>query len=199
MNARAWCVLALALTGCSARLSSSLPTTTAPVSYVGVQAGVFDPATLERSLERVEEDFEELARDSGAVPAQLSRAGSVLKLRLGAAESFAPTGAELLPSALPFYARLADTLRRRPGTVAHVLVHGDAPAGDPAADLTARRAAALRAYLVSRGVPETRLRAEGRGLRQPATADAAAANVRVEVVIQPIVAGREAQAWMPPA
>lgn len=199
MNARAGCLLALALTGCSAKLSSSLPATTAPVSYVGVQAGVFDPATLERSLEQVEEDLEKLARGARPLPAQLSRAGSVLKLRLGAAESFAPADAELLPSALPFYARLADTLRRRPGTVAHVLVHGDAPASDPATDLTARRAAALRAYLVSRGVPETRLRAEGRGLRQPATADGAAANVRVEVVIQPIVAGREAQAWMPPA
>lgn len=199
MNARLGCLLALALSGCSAKLSSSLPATTAPVSYVGAQVGAFDPATLARSLEQVEDDFEKLARSSRPVPAQLSRAGSVLKLRLGAAESFAPADAELLPTALPFYARLADALRQRPGTVAHVLVHGDAPASEPATDLTARRAAALRAYLLSRGVPETRVRAEGRALRQPAGADGAAANVRVEIVIQPIVAGREAQAWMPPA
>ena len=131
---------------------------------------------------------------------QLSRAGNVLKLQLGAVESFGPGSAQLEPAALAFYAQLSDILRQRPGTVAHILVHGDvAASGERSTDLTARRAISLQGYLASRGVPGTRLRAEGRGVAEPLTPDGAAASRRIELVLKPIVAGREAEAWAPPS
>ena len=83
--------------------------------------------------------------------------------------------------------------RHLAGRAFGVVVHGDADSADPATDLSARRAASLLNYLASRGLPLTRLRAEGRGAREPATPDTgAAANRRVEFVLKPVIAGREA-------
>jgi outer membrane protein OmpA-like peptidoglycan-associated protein len=56
-------------------------------------------------------------------------------------------------------------------------------------DLSARRAQAVRRFLVSQGVDESRIRAEGLGFTQPVadnkTAEGRANNRRVEIVVQP--------------
>ncbi|MGH8442609.1 MAG: OmpA family protein [Nevskiaceae bacterium] len=196
--ARALCLPALLLAACSAKLTSSLPTTAVPVSYVGAQSGVLAPATLGADIEAMQRELWQVVQGKGAVPAQLTRDGNILKLRLGADESFGRDSAQLKPEVLEFYADLAQVLVRRPGTVAHILVHAEVASAELATDLTARRAASLQSYLAARGVPGMRLRAEGRGSWQRLTPDADAANRRIELVIKPIVAGDEAAAWAPP-
>lgn len=187
-------VLAALLAGCGAKLSSSLPTSAPVVSYVGAQAGVLAPDALAVELDGLQKDLERLARSARQVPTQLARDGNVLKLRLGAEESFGPASAQLEAAALEFYATLAEVLRKRPGTVAHIVVHAAATSAEPATDLTARRASSLLEYLVARGVPGTRLRAAGAPVP-----DATAGTRQIEFVLKPIVAGHEAEAWAPPS
>lgn len=193
------CALPALVAGCTAKLSSSLPTSAPAASYVGAQAGVFAAPMLEEGIEQLQDDLERIARRAKPVPAQLSREGDVLKLRLGAEESFGAASAQLRPAALEVYAQLADVLKQRSGTVAHILVHGDETSEEPSTGLSARRAASVQSYLASRGVPGTRLRAEGRVAAQPLAPDDAAASRRVELWLVPIVAGSEAQAWVPPS
>jgi len=193
-------LLPVLLAGCSAKLSSSLPASAPAVTYVGAQAGALVPgAALDAAVDGLQLDLQQATRTLKAVPLEFSRDGRVLKLRLGADASFGPDSAELEAGALEVYAALAQVLARRPGTVAHILVHGEVASAELATDLTARRAASVRAYLAACGVPETRLRAEGRGSSQRLTPDAATTNRRVELVLEPIVSGREAAAWVPPA
>jgi len=193
------CLSPALLAGCGAKLSSSLPASAPAASYVGVAAGTLTAATVEAEITGLQRELEAIARRASVVPVQLSRDGSVLKLSLGADQSFGPASAQLEPAALEVYAQLAQILGRRPGTVAHILVHGDAASAEPFTDLSARRAISLQGYLASRGVPGTRLRAEGRGAAEPATPGAAAVNRRIEFVLKPIIAGRETEAWAPPS
>jgi outer membrane protein OmpA-like peptidoglycan-associated protein len=200
MNRRLWCLLPVLLAGCTAKLTSTLPASAPAVSYIGAQTGVLSPgAALTAAVDGLRLDLEQTTRAAGAMPVEFSRDGDILKLRLGADASFGPDSAQLQAGALRFYAALAQVLARRPGTVAHILVHGEVASAELPTDLTARRAASLEAYLAARGVPETRLRAEGRGSAQRLTPDASAANRRIEFVLKPIVAGQEAAAWAPPS
>ncbi|MGQ0587375.1 MAG: OmpA/MotB family protein [Gammaproteobacteria bacterium] len=196
---RALVLLPVLLAGCSARLSSSLPPAAMPASYVGAQAGVLAPEALGPAVDGLQRELEQVAKAKDVVSAQLSRDGEVLKLRIGADQTFGPASAELRPTALEFYAEVAQVLARQPGTVAHIVVHAEVASGEPATDLTARRAASLQSYFLLRGLPGTRVRAEGRGSAQRLTPDAAPANRRIELVIKPIVSGREAEAWAPPS
>lgn len=197
---RAAAILALGLTGCTS-LSSTL-TATAPVPRVGVPAGSVTLAAADGELARLQGELERrVARRDWGVPLQLSRAAEPqLRVRLGADESFEGTTAQLRADVLVLYAEIGTVLRGAPA-VTHVLVHGDADEPDPAIGLSARRAASVLNYLVTLDVPATQLRAEGRGANEPATIEAAggAANRRVEIVIKPIIAGHEAEAWQPPA
>lgn len=187
------CLAPVLLAGCGAKLSSSLPAGAPAPSYVGLTAGTLAAAALETDIEGLQQDLERIARRASAVPVQLSRDGLVLTLWLGADESFGVASAQLEPKALELYAELALVLGRRPGTVAHILVHGEVVSGEPSTELSARRAISLQAYLASRGVPGTRLRAEGR-----TTAGMPADARRIEVLLKPIIAGRESEAWAPP-
>ena len=203
-SARLLCVLPALLAGCSgAKLSSSLPASAPVVSYVGAQAGVLTPGPAQAAaidgLQRDLEQAAQAAQRARAIPVEFSRDGEALRLRVGADVSFGPDSAQLEAGALELYAALAQVMARRPGTVAHILVHGEVASAELPTDLTARRAASLRAYFAARGVPETRLRAEGRGSAQRLTPDGSAANRRVELVLKPIVAGQEAAAWVPPS
>lgn len=182
-------LLPLALGACSAgKLTSSLPAAGLPPSYVGAKAGVLAPEAVEPALQALEEELDDLGGRRAPVPLRVAREPGMLRLSLGARESFASGDAELRPAALATYAGVARALAR-PGTVAHVRVMDEAAADpEPATGLAARRAASVQAYLAARGVPGTRLRAQG--------LEGASA---VEVLIRPIVAGREAEAWVPPS
>jgi outer membrane protein OmpA-like peptidoglycan-associated protein len=192
--------LALMLAGC-AGLTSTLPAAIPAASFVGTGAQAVPLAALDDELARLQSQLERVASRGGPVPMQLSRSpDAYLRVRLGADESFVPASAQLQASALMLYAEIGEVVRSSPAAVLHVVVHGDVPAEDAAADLTARRAASVQSYLLTRGIPATRVRAEGRANREPATVEpgAEAANRRVDLVLRPVVAGSEAVAWMPP-
>lgn len=85
--------------------------------------------------------------------------------------------------------RMADFLRARPTTVALIVGHAD-DRGDAAANyrLAEQRAAAVRSYLVVRGIDPERLTAVSRGeddpLRDNQTQAGRAGNRRVEILVQ---------------
>lgn len=191
MLRRLWLGLPLlALGACASAplpLTSSLPEAAAPVSFVGAPAGALAPAAVDPELDALQAQIKGLAGRGAPVPLALARESAGLKLSFGADESFTPGSAELRPAALSAYAGLARALATRPGVVAHVRVSGEA-SPEPETSLPARRAASLRSYLAARGVPGTRLRVHG-----------AAGAGAVEVLIKPIIAGREAEAWVPPS
>lgn len=193
--------VAFGLGGCATTLESTLPATATGVPIIGVPTAAVPFAALDAELTRLQRELERrvAGRDWG-VPLQLSRgAEASLRVRVGADESFDTGTAQLQIGILQLYAEIAAIVRTAPA-VTHVVVHGDRSDADPAADLTARRAASVLNYLVTQSVPPARLRAEGRAARDPATreAEGAATNRRVELIVKPIIAGQEAQAWQPP-
>lgn len=83
---------------------------------------------------------------------------------------------------------LATSLESYPNTEVLIVGHTDATGSDTYnLGLSQRRAAAARAFLVSRGVPTERIRTEGRGETEPVASNETAAgqaqNRRVEVAI----------------
>jgi flagellar motor protein MotB len=198
---RAGLVLCSAIAGCTS-LSSTLPATKPAVSFVGVPGPAVAGAALDAELDRVQSDLQQrLTGREWSVPLQLARtAEDAIRIRLAADPSFEAGSAELAPGALLLYAEIGEVLKAEPALVTHVLVHGATPALELPSDLTARRAASVQSYLVSRGIPATRVRAEGRAEGEPVTPEtgAGAINRRVELVLKPVVEGREAQAWVAP-
>lgn len=189
--------------GACAGLTSTLPERPPAPAIVGAATPAVPLLGLDATLTDLQDALERrLTERDWGVPLQLSRgAEPYIRVRLGADESFGPGSAQLRAPVLALYAEIGEVLKGAPSVVTHVLAHGDAATtAEPWTDLTARRAAAVESYLVARGVPPTRLRAEGRGAAEPATADAGAGSVnrRIELVLKPVVAGQEAEAWMPP-
>lgn len=195
---------ALLLAACGPRLTSTLGDASAPAEPFGEPTATLMPATGDSDWLALRAQLDGLvAANQTPVPAQLLPGiDGVLRLRAGSDESFEPGTAQLKPAALAFYAQVASVLRGYGPAVLHVVVHGDvATDEEPSLDLSARRAASLQNVLIGAGAPAARLRAEGRADREPATdgANAAEANRRVDLVFRPVIAGREPEAWMPPA
>lgn len=83
---------------------------------------------------------------------------------------------------------LAASLNQYPGTDVKVIGHTDATGNDQINQpLSEKRAAAVKTYAVSQGVPASRLVTEGKGSKEPiadnSTKEGQAANRRVEIVI----------------
>lgn len=97
--------------------------------------------------------------------------------------------ATIQPVSLPLLDQLAQLLRTQPDWTVTLEGHTDA-IGSAAfnRDLSARRAAAVRSYLVGRGIGEARLSAAGFGFDRPVASNATqggrAQNRRVEIVRQ---------------
>lgn len=199
---RAFGVAAVAvLCGCAGNLKSTLPPAPLAPDFTGVATAVVAPAAAEAQAVKLRGELEKrLASKDWGVPLQVGRtAESFVRVRMGADESFETGTAQLQPRAMLACAEIASALAGAPASVVHVLVHGADPGSEPSIGLSARRAASVQSYLLTRGLPATRVRAEGRGAREPVSTNAAdAANWRVELVIRPVVAGSEAEAWVPP-
>lgn len=191
-------VAAALLAACAGRppLTSSLDAAApkAPSrSYVGEQAVALAATRAEPVAREVLARLEERqSADEWAVPARLQRRpdGSVA-VRLDAGQSFEPGSGQLRASALGTYASIASALRDNASVVVHVLVVEAAPPpAGPADALSARRADSLLEYFERRGLAATRLRAEGRSGMQHGA---------IELIVKPVVQGRESEAWLAPA
>ncbi|HSB23803.1 MAG TPA: OmpA family protein [Burkholderiaceae bacterium] len=101
------------------------------------------------------------------------------------ADAFALDSAELPPELIRPLDAVADALRQQGPRAVRIEVHTDA-SGPPEArhTLTQRRAEAIRAYLIERGVDATVLHAVGMGsaVPRPGQSPFSAANRRIEVV-----------------
>lgn len=101
---------------------------------------------------------------------------------------FASNQSELLPIALQRLDQVAATLRDYPDQDMVIEGHTDSRGSASSnADLSLRRAQAVLAYLVTRGVPTARIRAQGIGPDRPVanngSAEGRANNRRVEIIL----------------
>lgn len=190
-----------ALAGCAGPLKSTLTPASSPAELAGVPAISVAPESVETQSARLQAELERrvMSKDWG-IPVQLARMpDGAVRVRLGAAETFERGTAQVEPRAMLVLTEVAAILKQAPASVVHVLAHGDDAGSEPATSLSARRAASVQSYLATRGLPPARLRAEGRGAREPAGMSAAdPANERIELIARPVIFGREAEAWMPP-
>lgn len=111
-----------------------------------------------------------------------------LKLDIPSDISFDSGRYDIKPSLRPVLDRLAQGLAEHPVTQITVVGHTDSSGSDAVNNpLSVNRAAAVRDYLVPRGVASSRVTIDGRGAREPVadngTAQGRAMNRRVEIFI----------------
>ena len=139
------------------------------------------------SDKRAKEAMDRLAASIGAVKQEprgmvITLSGSVL---------FASNKDALLPAAQERLGQVADALKTQDDRKIVVEGHTDSQ-GSAASNqgLSERRAQSVVSYLVSRGVPTDKIRAQGLGPNRPvsdnATVEGRANNRRVEIIVQPV-------------
>jgi outer membrane protein OmpA-like peptidoglycan-associated protein len=207
-------LLAAALAGCAAADSGRRAKAGATVGAAGAAAtgkplvpavGAIAETAVAHYMDRQADELQrELAVERARQELQIVRLpGHALKLSVAGDSSFNFNSAEIKPDALGTYAKIAAVLLSHGNTVVHIVCHTDATGSDPYnQDLSQRRAAALAAYMGSRGMPGTRVRSHGRGESEPIgnnnTAEGRKRNRRVDIVIKPVIEGQQQQAWTPP-
>ena len=164
------------------------------------QSDVAQVAELEQTksaLVNAEQQRKDAEMKAAAAALELSRLATVkqdergMVITLSGSVLFASNKAELLPAARRRLDEVADALNKNDST-AQIVVEGhtDSKGSDSYnLELSARRAEAVRSHLVSRGIDESRIRAEGLGLTRPVadnkSAEGRANNRRVEIIVQP--------------
>lgn len=129
--------------------------------------------------------------------------GDALKIGIASDVSFDINSAQIRPEALNTYAKIANVLKTYDKTVVHVVGHTDTTGtAEHNQSLSERRASAVASYEISQGLPAGRVREEGRGEREllVRTGDGVkeSRNRRVDIIIKPVIEGREQDAWTPP-
>ena len=125
--------------------------------------------------------------DSGAL---IVNTGSELIVTLPESITFETDSTYVRPSVQTTLTKLANNLNDYPGTTVDVVGHTDNVGAESYnQDLSARRAAAVSGILIRSGVSSSRIRAYGRGERDPIatnlSAEGRAQNRRVEIIIIP--------------
>lgn len=173
--------------------------------WVGAALGALAGAGVGHYMDNQQRDFERsLASEREANQLEIERLkDDTLKLTVDSEVSFDFDRAEIKPSFRGSLDKLAGVILKYDRTVVHVIGHTDSVGSDSYnQQLSERRAYAVTDYLASHGVPRTRLRAEGRGEREPRDSNATEAgrqlNRRVEIFVKPIVEGQEQRAYEPP-
>jgi outer membrane protein OmpA-like peptidoglycan-associated protein len=173
--------------------------------WVGAAIGALAGAGVGHYMDNQQRDFEQsLAAERQANQLEIERLkDDTLKLTLDSEVSFDFDRAEIRPGFRGSLDKLANVLLKYDRTVVHVIGHTDSVGSDAYnQQLSERRAYAVIDYLASHGVPRNRLRAEGRGEREPRATNATEAgrqlNRRVEIFVKPVVEGQEQRAYEPP-
>jgi outer membrane protein OmpA-like peptidoglycan-associated protein len=154
---------------------------------------------LQQNSQQLQQSREQLAATQQAARAaqdQLRKSESLREeagrmiIRLSGGVMFESGGSELSQAARQRLDTVANALSAYPEREITVAGHTDSQGNDEFnRALSEKRAQAVRSYLVSRGVPEARIRAVGRGEAEPIatndTAEGRASNRRVEIVVEP--------------
>jgi outer membrane protein OmpA-like peptidoglycan-associated protein len=131
------------------------------------------------------------AEDELARLAQVKEDERGTVITLSGSVLFASDQAELLPAAQQRLSEVAKALNsRNPNSQIVIEGHSDSKGSKSYnLELSARRAEAVRTYLVSQGIGANRIQAQGLGFTHPIsdnkTAEGRANNRRVEIVVQP--------------
>ncbi|WP_297529548.1 OmpA family protein [Thiohalobacter sp.] len=173
--------------------------------FVGAAVGAVAGGLVGNYMDRQQQEFEralEEERRRNQIEIERLKDES-LKIDISSEVSFDFDSAAIKPAFRPTLDKVAEILRRYDRTIVHVVGHTDSVGdADYNQRLSERRARAVVDYLVSRGVPRERLRAEGRGEREPRASNDTEAgrqlNRRVELFVKPIVEGQEQRAYESP-
>ncbi|WJW74794.1 OmpA family protein [Thiohalobacter sp. IOR34] len=174
--------------------------------FVGAAVGALAGGMVGNYMDQQQREFEaqlEAERRQHQIEVQRLKDQS-LKIDIASEVSFDFDSARLKSAFLPTLDKVAEILKRYDQTLVHVIGHTDSIGSEAYNQrLSERRAQSVVDYLVSRGVPRQRLHAEGRGEREPRASNATAAgrqlNRRVELIVKPVVEGREEEAYRAPA
>ncbi len=173
--------------------------------YVGAVVGAIAGGAVGHYMDNQQNEFEDaLAEERYANDIEIERLqDESLKINVSNEVSFDFDRAEIKPAFRPTLDKVADILVRYNRSIVHVIGHTDSTGSDAYnQDLSERRARSVTTYLASRGVPDSRLQSEGRGELEPRDTNATEAgrqlNRRVELIIKPVVAGQEQDAYQAP-
>lgn len=160
-------------------------------------AQVAELAQTKGALQTAEQGRKDAEAKAAAAALELARVATVkqedrgMVITLSGSVLFASGKAELLPAAQRRLTEVARALNDA-DREAQIVVEGHTDSKGSAGfnlELSARRAEAVRSYLVSQGIAEDRIRSEGLGLSRPVadnrSAEGRANNRRVEIVVQP--------------
>lgn len=173
--------------------------------YVGAAVGAMAGAGAGVYMDKQRKELEkQLAAETARKELQITQLkdGS-LKVGVASDASFDVGSAQLKPQALNTFSKIAGILSTYDQTVIHVVGHTDSTGSSELnQSLSERRAASVTSYLSEQGVSANRVRQEGRGKREPIASnknkEGQRQNRRVDIVIKPVVQGREQEAWTPP-
>lgn len=158
-------------------------------------AGAQSQLALEAERRRVAEEAAKKSADELARLASVKQEERGMVITLSGSVLFASDKAELLPAAQQRLGEVAKALNEgNPNAQLVVEGHTDAKGSQGHnLELSARRAEAVRTYLVSQGVDSKRISAQGLGFSRPVadnkSAEGRANNRRVEIVVQPTGSG----------
>ncbi|WP_192821806.1 OmpA family protein [Rufibacter sp. LB8] len=156
---------------------------TAAGAIIGAAVGGTTGAIIGRRMDKQAEELEREMKN-----AQVERVGEGIKVTFDAGLLFATNSADLQASAKTDIQKLAETLKKYPGTNILVEGHADNTGSDAINQpLSERRAQAVSNYAISLGVEPGRIQTRGYGSTQPVADNSTAAgrqqNRRVEVAI----------------
>ncbi len=173
--------------------------------FVGAAVGALAGAAVGHYMDKQEQAFRrELEEEQRQNALEIERLkDDTLKLSLSNEVSFDFNRADIKPAFRPTLDKLGDVIVKYDRTVVHVVGHTDSTGSRSYnADLSRRRAKSVSEYLLAGGVPDSRLRAEGRGEGEPRATNKTEAgrqlNRRVEIYVKPVVEGEEYRAYEPP-
>jgi outer membrane protein OmpA-like peptidoglycan-associated protein len=172
---------------------------------VGAVVGALAGGAVGHYMDNQQRELEkQLAEEAQRNELQIVRiAGDALKIGIASDVSFDVNSATMKPEALNTYAKIANILKTYDKTVIHVVGHTDSTgSADYNQGLSERRASSVSSYIEQNGVPASRVREEGRGLREPiadnGSPEGRSKNRRVDIVLKQVVEGNEQAAWTPP-
>ncbi len=173
--------------------------------YVGALAGALAGGAVGNYLDRQQRDLErQLQAEQAANEVTIQRlSDDSLQLGLNSEVSFDVDSATIKPSFRDTLNKVANVFDDYPNTVIHIVGYTDSSGSNSYNQLLSEnRAASVERYLALEGVDERRLIPEGRGESSPiasnATAEGRSRNRRVELILKPIVEGKERDAFDPP-
>lgn len=173
--------------------------------YIGAAVGALAGGAVGHYMDKQYAELQkQLAAEAARKELKITKLpGNALKVGLASDASFDVASAELKGQAHQTYGKIASVLKDYDQTVIHVVGHTDSDGSDEYnRELSQRRASAVAGFMEGSGLPRPRVLTEGRGEREPVASNQNSsgkrANRRVDIVIQPVIEGREQEAYNTP-